>query len=128
VTFDQPANVRDEPRRSQEASVASSIAVLAGTVEARYQLNGGDSLSSMERRLLNRLLQSKLRAAFARASWPRKNWTLARYAATHANLYSLCDRMTGEARGARQKDTGSNQARALHPGSAGISRAEPLTG
>src|SRR5881409_195919 len=30
-------------------------------------------------------------------------------------LYSLCDRMTGEARGARQKDTGSNQARALHP-------------
>src|SRR5881397_3400065 len=30
-------------------------------------------------------------------------------------LYSLCDRITGEARGARQKDTGSNQARALHP-------------
>jgi hypothetical protein len=32
VTFDQPANVRDEPRRSQEASAASSIyAVLAGS-------------------------------------------------------------------------------------------------
>ena len=30
-------------------------------------------------------------------------------------LYSSCDRITGEARGARQKDTGSNQARALHP-------------
>src|SRR5207244_8490482 len=53
-------------------------------------------------------------------------------------LYSLCDRITGEARGARQEDTGSNQARALHPtaqacavgdpGSAGISRAEPLPG
>ena len=30
-------------------------------------------------------------------------------------LYSLCDRITGEARGARQKDTGSNsnQARGL---------------
>src|SRR5881397_4054365 len=56
-------------------------------------------------------------------------------------LYSLCDRITGEARGARQKDTGSNQARALHPtaqacavgtpalpGYQGQSPAEPLTG
>jgi hypothetical protein len=50
-------------------------------------------------------------------------------------LYSLCDRITGEARGARQKNTGSNQAkgspphrasvRGGDPGSAGISRAEP---
>src|SRR3989441_8643546 len=56
-------------------------------------------------------------------------------------LYSLCDRITGEAREARQKDTESNQARALHPtaqacavgtpalpGYQGQSPAEPLPG
>src|SRR3989441_7198370 len=43
-------------------------------------------------------------------------------------LYSLCDRITGEARGARQKDTGSNQASEGSAGYQGQSPAEPLTG